>query len=212
MIESEKPHFIAMLTGVADYYGKTLSGVVISIYWEGLKRFDLKAIEGAAGRHISAGDAGQFMPKVVDFSKLIEGSGQDGALLAWAKVMRAVRYIGTYQSVAFDDPVIHAAIADMGGWLAMGQINEEHELVFKEREFVAKYRAYKNRGDLQYPAKLLGIFDQENRTNGFDDAKVALIGDTSVAQKVLEGGGKGSPLAVTYVDAAIRALPLKLDS
>jgi len=210
MIDSEKPRFVAMLTGVADYYGKNLSGVVISIYWEGLKRFDLKAIENAAGRHISAGDAGQFMPKVADLAKLIEGSGQDSALMAWAKVMRAAKSIGTYQTVAFDDPVIHAVIADMGGWVAIGQIDEEKELPFKEREFVGKYRAYRNRNDLSYPPKLIGIFDRENMTDGHPECEVALIGNRKEAQKVLEAGRVGNWLEVTYLKD-VKALP-NLDS
>lgn len=208
MIDSEKGRFVAVLTGLAEYYQRPMSPVIIGLYWEGLKRFDLKAIEDAAGRHIAQGDAGQFMPKVADLAKLIEGSGSDSALMAWAKVTKACKSVGAYSTVAFDDPLIHAAIADMGGWIAICHI-EEGEFPFKEKEFVAKYRAYRNRSDLNYPAKLLGMFDTQNSARGFrDETPVALIGDQRAAQKVLENGGKGGWLQVAYVAGeGVKSLP-----
>lgn len=43
MITGDLSRFSTILTGVSDYYGKTLSDGVLSLYWEGLKQYDLQA-------------------------------------------------------------------------------------------------------------------------------------------------------------------------
>jgi len=84
------------------------------------------------------------MPKVADVIKMLQGSTQDSALTAWAKVDKAVRSIGTQMSVAFDDPLIHKVIQDMGGWLGLGQ-RQEAEWPFVAKEFETRYRGFKAR-------------------------------------------------------------------
>jgi len=65
-----------------------------------------------------------WMPKIADIVRMIDGSTQSAAATAWAKVMRAVGSVGQYQSLAFDDPVIHLAIDETGGWISLCRIEE----------------------------------------------------------------------------------------
>jgi hypothetical protein len=55
------------------------------------------------------------MLKPSDVVRYLEGSTSCQALQAWSKVMQAVKTIDQYDSVVFDDSLIHAVIHDMGG-------------------------------------------------------------------------------------------------
>ena len=207
MTDDDKRRFGGILTGLAEYYQRPISPVILDLYWQGLRRFDLTAIQDAVGRHIAAGDTGQFMPKVSDIAKLIEGSSGDAALMAWAKVLKAAKSVGAYATVAFDDPITHAVLSDMGGWVQICHTAED-ELPFREKDFCGRYRAYKQRPSEQvsYPPKLLGVFDQENASKGYDEQPVTLIGDPAKAQLVLKNGGKSDWLRVTLADKGIKLL------
>jgi len=75
-------------------------------------------------RHLMNPDTGQFLPKPADIVRMLGGRTLDRALMAWAKVDKAVRQIGTYESVVFDDALIHRVLHEMGGWVGMGQKTE----------------------------------------------------------------------------------------
>src|ERR1041385_8791188 len=111
----EKRRFAALMVALSDYYKSEISKSVMALYWEGLKQYDFAAIEKAAWAHTQSPDEnGRWMPKISDLAKVLQGSTKDQASLAWIKVDRAVRTVGTYSDVAFDDPLIHRVIQDMG--------------------------------------------------------------------------------------------------
>jgi hypothetical protein len=63
------------------------------------------------------------------------------------------------------------------------------------KEFETRYRGFKARSErVDYPAKLIGIFEAHNAKEGFEVAQPMLIGDTTKAQHVLLGGTSGSKL------------------
>lgn len=144
MVDSEKRDFMEVMTGLSEYYGREVSVPVIKIYWEGLRVYDLQAIREAAGRHIADPDAGKWMPKIADIVKMLSGTTGDAALIAWAKVDKAVRAVGTYSDVVFDDPIIHRVLQDMGGWVMLGT-KTDHDWQFVAKEFETRYRGYKIR-------------------------------------------------------------------
>ena len=109
------------MVGVMSFYGKDLSRFALDVWWSALRNYDLAAVTQAFNRWLSNPDQGQFQPKPADVIKMLSGSTQDKAFAAWAKVDRAVRSVGAYASVAFDDPIIHRVIHDMGGWVGLGK-------------------------------------------------------------------------------------------
>lgn len=180
--------FMALLTGVADYYGKELSEGVISLYWQGLQQYDIAAVEKALWDHTQNPDNGQFMPKIADVTRGLQGRTQDQAAIAWSKVDAAVRRIGTYSDVVFDDPVIHRVIADMGGWMWFGNQFEE-EWPFIARNFENRYRGYKLRGEVpDYQPVMLGLANAHNQKEGYKTQPPRLIGNPAAAEKVVLGG------------------------
>lgn len=191
MIDSieEKRRFATLMTGIADYYRKELSKVVMALYWEGLRQYDYEAVEKAMWAHTQTPDeAGRWMPMISDLTKMMQGRTQDQAQLAWSKVDKAVRQIGNWRDVAFDDASIHRVIADMGGWIALG-VKKEDEWPFVAKEFEARYKGYRMRGEVpDYPPVLIGMANASNGSEGRACESPTLIGDQAKAAAVMAGG------------------------
>lgn len=192
-----KIRFAKALSALAEYYGKELSDGVISLYWQGLHQYSIDEIEGAIGRHLQNPDTGQWMPKIADIVRMLEGTTLNAAVLAWAKVMRAVGSVGQYQSLAFDDAVIHLVIDDLGGWPGICQTSEE-ELPFLQKRFENSYRAYRQRGnDLPgHPRYLPGVSEAQNSARGYKPDPPRLVGDLTRAKAVFQGGSDAPRLPV----------------
>lgn len=180
--------FCELLGVVSEQYGKPISEGAKILYWQGLIDFEFSAVQQALYRHVRNPDNGMFMPKIADIVKMLQGSTQDSALNAWAKVDKAVRQIGTGSTVVFDDPIIHRVLQDMGGWLSLGHRSED-EWPFVAKEFENRYRGFKARGEKpEYPKTLIGIYDAHNLPNGFKPTKPILIGNKSLAEQVMLDG------------------------
>ena len=201
MQNSDFDAFSEALIGVSDYYRRDHPNkFAIRVWWESLKEFDIQAIQKAFIAHINRPDKdGQFMPTVASLRQLIQGSAMDNAALAWSKVTKAVKGVGTYQTVVFDDALIHRVLDDMGGWMQLGQ-KEETEWPFVGREFETRYRGYASKGERpSYPPKLIGRFEAQNSVEGHQTEKPVLIGDAQKAREVLERGSNVPALAFTPV-------------
>lgn len=189
--------FKAMLEGVYSFYGKDASTFALDVWWQAMKHYDLEAIRDALGRHCVNPDSGQFMPKPADVVRMMEGSTLDSAVSAWTKVDRAVQSVGTYASVVFDDPLIHRVLQDMGGWCLLGTKSVD-EWPFVAKEFQTRYRGYRGRKERpEYPPKLIGLTDKENRQRGFKDVEPVMIGNPQQAQLVYTGGSNRPSLEIT---------------
>lgn len=188
MTSRDKHEFAALMAALGDYYGRDLSDAVIGMYWQGLERYDIAALREALNRHMHNPDTGQFFPKIADISRMLSGTTQDAALVAWAKVDQAVRRVGTYADVVFDDPLVHRVLHDMGGWMALGTKTED-EWPFVAKEFENRYRGYRMRSERpEYPPVLIGIAGAHNRKGGHQLQPPMLIGDHSAARSVMAGG------------------------
>ncbi len=196
--------FVELLQGVHSFYGRDLTKFALGVWWQALRPFDLVAVRDAMGRHVVNPDTGQFMPKPADITRMIGGRTVDAAQQAWAKVDWAIRSVGTYTSVAFDDPLIHRVASDMGGWVLLGTRGDT-DWPFVAKEFETRYRGYAMRSEIPpYPAHLSGIIEHENGHRGYPAPEPVLIGDADRARRVLEHG------AATTGPAVLRANDTKL--
>ena len=187
------------IAGVMGFYGKSLSRFALDVWWTALKSYELPAIIDAFNRHLANPDAGQFAPKPADIIRMLQGSTQDSALRAWAKVDRAVRSVGTYCDVVFDDALIHRVIQDMGGWIGLGT-KSEAEWPFVAKEFENRYRGFRSRNEHPpYAPVLIGIATAHNEPKGFESGKPVLIGNKQLAAQVLQGGTSQSALGFSSV-------------
>ena len=151
---------------MSTVYGKEMSVPMLEVFWRALQSYSIHEVTGALNRHIQDTDRGQFAPKPADLIRQIEGDQDGQAMQAWSQVRNAVGRIGTYESVVFDDPIIHAVIDEMGGWIRFGMFTEEEE-PFRGQEFAKRYRAHKMRCTVpQHPPVLTGRAEMDNRNIG----------------------------------------------
>jgi len=180
--------FSEMLSAVGGLYSKEISEMTMSLYFNALKEYDLAAVRLAFDRYVKNPDTGQFMPKPADLIRMMQGTSLDASMEAWAKVDKAIRQIGTYESVVFDDPLIHRAIADIGGWVKLGT-KTEGDWPCVARDFQNLYKGYAHRNDTpEYDPVMLGITDLHNGSEGYGRQEPKLIGNAHAAQQVMLGG------------------------
>ena len=202
MIEADRTRFAAMLSAVLDLYGKAPGEGAIGIWWGALSRFDFDAAQRAFSLYVQDPDQGRFPPTPAGIIGEIEATGSQAATSAFDKVVSAIRHVGPYESVVFDDPIIHAVIEGLGGWIHICNTWTTDDLKFREREFVTRYQVDRKDPCLTYQGTLTGIAEAHNRLGGLTVADgVSMIGDATKAQAVLAGGG-GGRLQVTRLASA----------
>lgn len=168
MQSDDKRVFAAELALTAEVFGEQLSPTRIEAYFLALAEFDVDAVRAALRQSVKVS---RFFPKPAEIREVIEGGGlEDKAVLAWSRFLRAVERVGTYQSVDFGDPVLHATVQAMGGWLEQWRLErmDERELGYKRAEFVRLYAALSKRGPtLDAPKRLIGQAEASNVARGF---------------------------------------------
>lgn len=197
MNQNDKPVLYEALKRAAVMYGKKEADVVgmMPLYFSALEHYDMSEVTRALSAHVRDPDSGQFWPKPADIVRVLNGPSESNAMRAWSKVEKAIRTVGPYPSVVFDDPGIHAVIADMGGWIQLCGITED-EKSFRAAEFSKRYRGFLKTGLREYPKRLTGITEGANLGKyGVDEP--LLLGDPEAAMAVLRGGDDNVNLRVT---------------
>ncbi|RLV61754.1 hypothetical protein D5018_01205 [Parashewanella curva] len=124
MIESDKIEFAQIWASAWNLYRQKISTQILTIAFEALKNYSIEEIRTGMTHHIRSPDTGQFCPTPTDIIKHIDGNSISKSLLAWNKVDEAIKRVGAWSSVIFDDPLIHRVITDMGGWVKLCKIQE----------------------------------------------------------------------------------------
>lgn len=210
MKKDDMPQFALSLAELGEIYAKNISEFLTDIYWKALEGFELQDVKKALRAHIYNPDCGQYFPKPADIIRFIEGSGETKALRAWTTAEKAIHQVGSYESIAFDDPLIHAVLEDMGGWVKLCSVKLD-ELPFRANEFQKRYMGFLIKKPERHPKYLAGITEIDNVKNGFEVTAPVLVGDPKKAKQVMLSGG-GKPLAIrTFTEsiAAVMQLPSK---
>lgn len=209
MKPDDLPAFSAMLTDVLKYYRQPPTDFLLEVWWTGMQRFDLGAVRRALNAHIADPERGMYAPKVADVVRQLAGTSSDRAALAWGKVMDAMRRVGAWQDVLFDDPVIHAVVEDMGGWPKVAR-TENADLSYAQHRFVETYRSLSERGVEGYPRVLAGARDSdvEYERKGLPVPSPVLVGDPVQCLLVRDRGGEArAQLTFVPAGASLERLP-----
>lgn len=192
MPPTDKPAFLALVADVLGYYRQQASEFTLSVWWQACQQFTLEQVRTALTAHATDPERGQFAPKVADIVRILAGTTTDRAALAWGKVHEAMSSVGAYTDVVFDDPAIHAAVDDCGGWPKMCR-TELKELSYLQHRFCEAHKAYTGRGAFDYPRRLGGDRspDSEYEKKGMALPRPAIVGDIERAREVYRGGGAG---------------------
>lgn len=203
-LDTKREFAAAVTLTLCGIYGKPKpERDMLAMWFSVLRPYSLDDIRQAFSRHVGDTDRGQFPPRPADIVRIIDGSASGAAPLAWGKVIRAAQQVGAYSSVTFDDPAIHAAISDLGGWPEICR-TEADELPFVQRRFEASYRAHRERGGFEFPPRLPGIHAINNAARGYgDETRSVLIGDPEQCKEVLRLG-TSSGLRITQEARGLR--------
>jgi hypothetical protein len=175
--------FTKIMCTLSEVYGdgRPPSDLKNEVYFSALKQYDIGTLKRGIERMVMTRVFPSF-PKPGEIVHEIDGSKEERGVSAWGKVVDAIRRVGPYQSVSFDDPIIHAVIDFMGGWPATGDWLEE-ELKWKQKEFERLYSIMEARGsDKKY---LPGIHEMTNDATQRPVSPPVFIGQAE-GQKMIE--------------------------
>jgi len=172
----DKTKFAEMMTMLCEVFGKEPTKPLIAAYYMALKDMTQqeleRAIEGILTKKFNK------MPLPAEILEFIHGNLEDRAMLALEKVERAMRDVGGYRSVVFDDPVIHMVIESFdGGWPGLCAI-PEREWKFARKDFLKLYQAMSKEKNRRPVPKLVGIHEHINQLNGCEyKGRPVVVGD-----------------------------------
>jgi len=203
MRQHERAEFAQLITDALAYYRQDASKFTLDLWWQACQGFDLDQVSQALTKHAMDADRGQFSPKVADIVRALAGTTTDRAALAWGKVLEAMSSVGAYTDVVFDDPAIHAAIDDMGGWPKICR-GETKDLSYLQHRFCEAHKAYVNRGSFEYPRVMIGDRspDSDYERKGLPVPKPSVVGEVDRARLVCKGGATGGKTAIGKLSLA----------
>lgn len=207
MHATDRQKFATLFGQVMAYYRQDVSDFTRDLFWNAFENHDFDQVRKAFEKHAKDPEQGRFAPKVADIIKIIAGTHTDRAAIAWGKVHDAMSRVGAYTDVIFDDPAIHAAISDIGGWPKTCR-TDINELNFLQKRFMDAHKAYTNRGEFEYPRRLIGdrSEDSEFERVGMRPPAPTLIGDEATCREVYRLGTVGGRTAISVADRAMLAL------
>lgn len=205
MNHADKPKFKNLLADVMGFYKQDVSTFALSVWWQACEPFEFEQVAKAMTAHAMDADKGNFPPKPADIVRQLAGTKTDKSMLAWGKAFDAASRVGAYTDVVFDDPAIHAAIEDLGGWPKFCR-TETSELSYLQHRFAESYRAYIGRQTFDFPSRLTGDRspDEVYARRGLPAPKPAVIGDIEAARQVYRVGSKSGKTSVMF--QALQAL------
>jgi len=179
MENRESPAFASLWTSAIEQVGGEPSNEAIKLAFDLLKDLSLDEIHRAIGVHC-AGSKSHTRITPGDVREIVEGSCEAQAERAWSRLESAVRGVGPWKSVAFDDPILQGVVHEMGGWVKMGEITE-HDWKFRRQEFVRRYSDYvKRRAHPGETGLLHGLHGDDTP----DGEQIVLLGDQQRARAI----------------------------
>lgn len=202
--------FATLFADVMAYYRQDVSDFTRTLFWTSLEGFDFEQVRKAFEAHAKDPERGQFAPKLADLVRILQGTHTDRAQLAWGRCLEAMRSVGAYTDVIFDDPATHAAIEDVGGWPKLCRTPID-ELGYVQSAFCKAHKAYVGRGKFDYPRIVSGERDSDDvyAKHNLPAPKPALVGDPKRCALVYEQGGATGKTAISFASlGALAALAL----
>jgi len=152
--------FAKNITGLAALYEKELSVSLQELYWTLFADWTDDQFEAACQ---AAANKLKFFPKPVELRELVGGDQEAVALGAWETLHNAIKRIGNWQSVRFEDSRITRAVESMGGWQAVC-LWETKDLSYRRHEFLRTYQALQDGGP---PRTMAGLIEQGSTGRGY---------------------------------------------
>ena len=170
------------------------SAAKIEFYFKALSDLTIDEVESGA-LHVANTKTIKVFPTPAEIREAVKGKPEDQAVIAADKIQNALRGVGGYASVCFDDPIIHLIIQNYGGWDKLSDITQD-EWKWLRKEFEKHYKVYAVRAVslTVIPERLAGIHEMINAAKQlpWPDENTVYIGDQ---QKALAWTGQRKALA-----------------
>lgn len=113
MTDADRPEFVKGLAVLGEAFNEPLSELRGEAYFDALSDLDVTAVLIAMRAALRSCT---FFPKPAELRRLVTGSPEDRAEMAWVEAQRLVRRVGSYRNPNITDPSMRAAIDALGGW------------------------------------------------------------------------------------------------
>ena len=165
MEQTDTKQFAQCMAALGESFSQEASKLKHDIYFKALSEFPIEAVERATW-HIIRTRVTSTFPKVAELREAIQGKAEDLAQLALEKVEKAVRHIGGYSSVVFDDPIIHRTVESFdGGWVGICDMRVD-DWKWSRKDFIKIYEAVARSGQIgKVIAVLPGRHELSNTAN-----------------------------------------------
>ena len=180
-----RENFTAAMISLQKYFGKSIEDAIIGLYWENLQQYTDEVFAHALIKifHNFHPSSTVPFPLIADFMEAIGDTAENRANLAVMAVKRAAESIGSYRSVDFGDPALHATINRFGGWPEIANWANHGKWEFQEKNFMRAYISAYESGEEDPP--VMGHFEMDNmkkNETAFDEyqTKKYIEGKTAV--------------------------------
>jgi hypothetical protein len=172
METKDKKRFATALAVMGEVFQKKPSDSLTEIYWKTLQDLSIETFERACSTIINARTITGTFPLVAEIREAAGGGKQSLGLRtieAWDKLEYALRRHGYYDSVIFDDPIIHAILRSWGGWVEWSGNRDmkEEDLKWVRKDFEKMYAALSNRESHEPPDVCVGFIEARNTRTGY---------------------------------------------
>ena len=172
MVESDRIKFYEILSGLSEYYNKTISKIVGDIYFNGLKSLTIEGFKKSVDSVVQSRKYTNF-PMIADFLEAVNPPEKTEMLIlkAMTTFKKAITKYGYTKSFHFKDTVLSNLIQSVyGGWYAV--LNERHnlkddELYWWDKKFEANYRIFLKQGIPKNNPKMVGWLEVTNTSKGY---------------------------------------------
>lgn len=167
MVSDDEREFRDLIAGLFSVFAKDFDEVLFGAWWTALEDLPLERVAHGIKRALREC---KWMPAAAEIRSLAGClTMEERATLAFQSAKEAVKRVGPYSSVTFDDPVVNATIRLVGGWTDFCDASESGELDrYVRPRFLKAYITLANRGIRPSEgAYLVGIHESNNRRDGY---------------------------------------------
>lgn len=139
MTAADTPRLATLLNVLAEAFNEPVSAVRMDAYFLALSDLSIESLEGIGKRALNL----QFFPRPADLRRLIEGTADHEAELAWLNVLREIRRVGYTGQPMLSVAALETIHRLWGGWTRVCQTlpGEGPELIGWAKQFHAAYQA-----------------------------------------------------------------------
>lgn len=183
----DKDIFLEGMAIVSEITGKRMSEPAQRIYYKALQSMTDEQFKKAT-EHIICSRKFTSLPTPAEWLEQFTTDNDAQVIQAWQKIEYAMARVGAYQTVMFDDRLIHGFIQTFeGGWPGLCATPID-DMKWIRKDFERYYRAMSNRASEIICKPLIGLSEGSNIKHGQKDrGEIAYIGDKQKAKALLTG-------------------------